>query len=124
MLLAGHMHPPFFKIMDEIQAGLRYVFQTSSKYTLLVSGTGHAGTHRFRALHTLCNSMILHWLPKTFVMLKDWGKCIDWITKLIGLQAWRPQLQTLLSLVRQLWLAIMAFGAHECATWLAALEVS
>ncbi len=28
---------------DEIQDGLRYVFQTESKYTLLVSGSGHAG---------------------------------------------------------------------------------
>ena len=41
--LLGHMHPPFFKIMDEIQQGLRYFFQTKSPYTLLVSGTGHAG---------------------------------------------------------------------------------
>ncbi|BDA46134.1 Serine-pyruvate aminotransferase, mitochondrial [Coccomyxa sp. Obi] len=41
--LLGHMHPPFFKIMNEIQEGLQYVFQTSSKYTLLISGTGHAG---------------------------------------------------------------------------------
>lgn len=41
--LVGHMHPPFFKIMDDIQDGLRYLFQTQSKYTLLVSGTGHAG---------------------------------------------------------------------------------
>lgn len=31
------------KIMDECQDGLRYIFQTDSKYTLLVSGTGHAG---------------------------------------------------------------------------------
>ncbi len=37
------MHPPFFHIMDEIQAGLRYLFQTESKYTCLMSGTGHAG---------------------------------------------------------------------------------
>lgn len=29
--------------MDEIQGGLRYFFQTDSPYTLLVSGTGHAG---------------------------------------------------------------------------------
>ena len=41
--LLGHMHPPFFHIMDEIQAGLRYLFQTESKYTCLMSGTGHAG---------------------------------------------------------------------------------
>ncbi len=31
------------QIMDEISEGLRYTFQTKSKYTLMVSGTGHAG---------------------------------------------------------------------------------
>ncbi|KIZ02593.1 Serine--pyruvate aminotransferase [Monoraphidium neglectum] len=41
--LLGHMHPHFFKIMDEIQGGLRYLFQTDSPYTLCISGTGHAG---------------------------------------------------------------------------------
>ncbi|CAL8465427.1 g4963 [Coccomyxa elongata] len=41
--LLGHMHPPFFAIMDEIQDGLRYLFQTASKHVLLISGTGHAG---------------------------------------------------------------------------------
>ncbi|KAF8067361.1 hypothetical protein HT031_002409 [Scenedesmus sp. PABB004] len=41
--LLGHMHPPFIKIMDEIKAGLQYLFQTSSPYTLMISGTGHAG---------------------------------------------------------------------------------
>lgn len=40
--LLGHMHPPFFKIMNEIQEGLQYLFQTKG-HTLLVSGTGHAG---------------------------------------------------------------------------------
>jgi alanine-glyoxylate transaminase/serine-glyoxylate transaminase/serine-pyruvate transaminase len=33
----------FLKIMDEISEGLRYVLQTDSPYTLMVSGTGHAG---------------------------------------------------------------------------------
>lgn len=32
------------QLMDEIQEGLRYLFQTKSPYTLLISGTGHAGT--------------------------------------------------------------------------------
>lgn len=41
--LLGHMHPPFLKIMDEVQQGLRYLFQTDSKYTLCASGTGHSG---------------------------------------------------------------------------------
>ncbi len=39
------MHPPMFKIMDDIQEGLRYLFQTDSKNTLLVSGSGTLGTH-------------------------------------------------------------------------------
>lgn len=39
----SYRHPPFLKIMDEIQEGLRYLFQTKSPYTLCVSGTGHAG---------------------------------------------------------------------------------
>ncbi|KAK9822746.1 hypothetical protein WJX74_003394 [Apatococcus lobatus] len=41
--LLGHLHPPFLALMDEIKAGLQYAFQTESKYTLLISGTGHAG---------------------------------------------------------------------------------
>jgi len=41
--LLGHLHSPFTRIMDEIQDGLRYTFQTDSKNVLLVSGTGHAG---------------------------------------------------------------------------------
>lgn len=32
-----------FKIMDDIQEGLRYLFQTDSKYTLMMTGSGHAG---------------------------------------------------------------------------------
>lgn len=38
----GHMHPPFLKIMDEVVAGLQYIIQTTSPYTLAVSGSGHA----------------------------------------------------------------------------------
>ncbi|KAG2495109.1 hypothetical protein HYH03_006719 [Edaphochlamys debaryana] len=41
--LLGHMHPPFLHIMDEMSEGLRYALQTKSKYTLMISGTGHAG---------------------------------------------------------------------------------
>lgn len=37
-------HPPFLKIMDEIQQGLRYVFQTDSKcaYARRSRGAGHS----------------------------------------------------------------------------------
>ena len=38
--MAGHLHPPFLAILDEIKAGLRYMFQTESPYTCLISGTG------------------------------------------------------------------------------------
>lgn len=41
--LLGHMHPQFLAIMDQISKGLQYTFQTDSKYSLMISGTGHAG---------------------------------------------------------------------------------
>ena len=39
----GHLDPYFLKIMNEVQAMLREVFQTSNPITLAVSGTGSAG---------------------------------------------------------------------------------
>jgi alanine-glyoxylate transaminase / serine-glyoxylate transaminase / serine-pyruvate transaminase len=39
----GYLDPEFFTIMDETQAMLRTVFQTSNEMTLPVSGTGSAG---------------------------------------------------------------------------------
>lgn len=38
-----HLHKPPFPSGPTCLQGLRYVFQTDSKYTLAVSGTGHAG---------------------------------------------------------------------------------
>jgi alanine-glyoxylate transaminase / serine-glyoxylate transaminase / serine-pyruvate transaminase len=38
----GHLDPAFLALMDEIQALLRYVWQTSNPLTLAVSGTGTA----------------------------------------------------------------------------------
>jgi alanine-glyoxylate transaminase/serine-glyoxylate transaminase/serine-pyruvate transaminase len=40
--LVGHLDPYFLKIMERTQALLRYVFQTSNRLTLTVSGTGSA----------------------------------------------------------------------------------
>jgi len=40
--LLGHLDPAFLKLMDEIQALLRYVFQTENFLTIPVSGTGSA----------------------------------------------------------------------------------
>jgi len=39
--VVGHMHTEFFKILDDIKAGLQYVFQTENKWTLAISGPGH-----------------------------------------------------------------------------------
>ena len=41
--MLGHMHPEFFEVMDDIIAGLQYLFQTFNSLTIAVSGTGHAG---------------------------------------------------------------------------------
>ena len=41
--LVGHLDPEFLKVMDDIQALLRYVFETENKLTIPVSGTGSAG---------------------------------------------------------------------------------
>lgn len=42
MSLLGHMQADFFKVMDEVKAGLQYVFQTNNRYTLAITGAGHA----------------------------------------------------------------------------------
>ena len=39
----GHLDPFFLKIMNEVQAMLREVFQTTNQLTIAVSGTGSAG---------------------------------------------------------------------------------
>lgn len=41
--LVGHLDPLFLDIMDEVQELLRYVFQTSNRLTIPISGTGSAG---------------------------------------------------------------------------------
>lgn len=47
MNLAKHRgcshHSTSFLYSQDMSEGLRYAFQTDSKYTLMVSGTGHAG---------------------------------------------------------------------------------
>src|SRR5947209_17120947 len=39
----GHLDPVFLRLMDEVQAGRKQVFQTQNEMTLAVSGTGSAG---------------------------------------------------------------------------------
>jgi len=40
--LIGHMHKPCFDLQDEVQEGLRYVFQTEGKYVIGLSASGGA----------------------------------------------------------------------------------
>ena len=42
MPLLGELQAGFCKIMDEIKAGLKYVFQTNNDYTLFITGAVHA----------------------------------------------------------------------------------
>lgn len=41
--LLGHLDPLFVRTMDEVQALLRYAFETNNRLTIPVSGTGSAG---------------------------------------------------------------------------------
>lgn len=41
--MVGYLDPTFLQVMDEIQAMLRYLFQTQNTMTLPISGTGTAG---------------------------------------------------------------------------------
>ncbi|XP_017771663.1 PREDICTED: serine--pyruvate aminotransferase, mitochondrial [Nicrophorus vespilloides] len=39
----GHLHTETTKIMDEVKAGIQYIFQTRNELTLAVSASGHGG---------------------------------------------------------------------------------
>jgi alanine-glyoxylate transaminase/serine-glyoxylate transaminase/serine-pyruvate transaminase len=41
--LLGHLDPAFLGLMDDIQALLRFVFQTENRFAIAISGTGSAG---------------------------------------------------------------------------------
>jgi alanine-glyoxylate transaminase / serine-glyoxylate transaminase / serine-pyruvate transaminase len=41
--LVGHLDPLFVRTMDEVQALLRYAFETNNRLTIPISGTGSAG---------------------------------------------------------------------------------
>lgn len=41
--LLGHLDPVFLTVMNDVQTLLRYVFQTSNRFTIAISGTGSAG---------------------------------------------------------------------------------
>ena len=48
--LVGHLDPQFLQVMNDVQALLRFVFQTENKLTIPVSGTGSAAMEA-----SLCN---------------------------------------------------------------------
>ncbi|KAL3861331.1 hypothetical protein ACJMK2_007367 [Sinanodonta woodiana] len=50
--LLGHLHPEFTLIMDEVKAGIKYIFQTNNEWTVCVSGSGHA------AMETACLNLL------------------------------------------------------------------
>lgn len=39
----NHLQPKFCQIMDEVKAGMQYVFQTNNRLTLVLSAAGHGG---------------------------------------------------------------------------------
>jgi len=41
--MLGHLDPIFIRTMDEVQALLRYIFETNNRVTIPISGTGSAG---------------------------------------------------------------------------------
>src|SRR5215467_11369539 len=41
--LLGHLDPLFLRCMDDVQALLRYVFETENRVTIPISATGSAG---------------------------------------------------------------------------------
>merc|ERR1712222_185470 len=48
----GHLHPEFCKVMDDIKAGVQYIFQTKNTTTFALSATGHA------AMECVMNNML------------------------------------------------------------------
>lgn len=59
----GHMDPEFLRIMEDIKALLRYVWQTENSFTIPVSGTGSAAWEAAVAnltepgdVHLICNN--------------------------------------------------------------------
>ncbi|XP_056632633.1 alanine--glyoxylate aminotransferase [Diorhabda sublineata] len=41
--ILGHMNSEIFQIMDEIKAGIKYIFQTKNELSLAISASGHSG---------------------------------------------------------------------------------
>ncbi|KAL3861332.1 hypothetical protein ACJMK2_007368 [Sinanodonta woodiana] len=50
--MLGPTHPEFTLIMDEVKAGIKYIFQTNNEWTVCVTGSGHA------AMETACLNLL------------------------------------------------------------------
>ena len=77
--LLGHLHKEFTYIMDDIQKGIRYVFQTTNGVAFALSGTGHAGME--------CCLMNLVESGDTVAVVKSgiWGeRCGEMVDRLGG----------------------------------------
>jgi alanine-glyoxylate transaminase/serine-glyoxylate transaminase/serine-pyruvate transaminase len=77
--LLGHLHPEFLEIMDDVRAGLKYLFQTNNALTFAVSGTGHAGME--------CAIMNLLEPGETLLVLQNgiWGHRAAEVGRRLGL---------------------------------------
>jgi len=85
----GHLHPEFTKIMDDIKAGVQYIFQTNNPMTLALSATGHAAmecvmTNMLEPGRTvmICNSGI--WGIRSADMARRQGATVTEITTAAG----------------------------------------
>jgi len=76
-------HSKFSKIMDETKAGIQYLFQTSSRYTFAISGTGHSGMEA--ALVNLVSYVIVRNLKSSSATAaRTWRKNFDCSERIMG----------------------------------------
>lgn len=93
--LLGHLDPEYLKVMDEVQALLRHLFQTENELTLPISGTGTAGMDA-----ALCNLIepgdaVLvavkgYFGERLFEMAGRWGAQVDRLDRPWG-QVFEPE---------------------------------
>jgi len=85
----GHLHPEFCQIMDDIKAGVQYIFQTSNTTTFALSATGHAAmecvmTNMLEPGRTvlICNNGI--WGVRSADMARRQGASVQEVTTPTG----------------------------------------
>lgn len=85
----GHLHPEFCTIMDDIKAGVQYIFQTKNEFSFALSATGHAAmecvmTNMLEPGKTvlICNSGI--WGVRSADMARRQGATVHEITTAPG----------------------------------------